>query len=669
MSNRVYGTRALLMQASTVQKRLESLPSLSRAGKRVNGLARLLASRALMDSSVNRTRRNRGIATPGVDGETLDGLTLERINGWVRRMVEGSYRAKPVKRVFIPKANGKLRPLGIPTYVDRMIQNGQRDILQRIYEPVFSPNSHGFRPGRSCHTALMQVQRGWAATKWFVEVDIKGFFDNIDHETLLNLLRKRIDDEAFVATIRAQLQAGAMERLTVESRTNERGGRWQHRPSYSGTPQGGIVSPILANIYLHELDEFMGAEIMTFNRGTERKRSPDHGRVMDRIGRRRKKVKELDADGKDVPERGGFIAEIRDLTRTMRTLDSKDHMDLGYRRLRYVRYADDFLIGVIGSKADARAVLERVRAFLKHTLRLDVSEDKTGIVKATDGARFLGYDVRTVSGTKVAKIRRGGFVFTKRASAERIALVTPWDKLRGFCQRHGYGDYATAKGRHRGELIHSSDYEIACIFNAELRGFANYYRLDTWIRSRMGQLAWVANQSLVRTLALKHRTPQGKILRRIKQGRGRQVVRHVGRDGRVLEVAVWWPKDVKHVGEATADAGVDRAPAGAALARSGTDVTDRLLAGECENVLCMSPPGTPIHVHHRRALADVGQSRFVEWLASARSRKTRYLCAHCHPMVRTNAGQGRVRYAKGEPDEGKPSSPVPGGGALRPEGV
>ncbi len=231
------------MQAGTVQKRLESLPSLSTAGKRVNGLARLLASRTLMEASVNRTRGNRGTATPGIDGETLDGLTIKRINGWVRSMVEGTYRAKPVKRVYIPKANGKLRPLGIPTYADRMVQNSQREILQRIYEPVFSRNSHGFRPGRSCHTALWQVQRCWAGTKWFVEVDIKGFFDNIDHDVLLHLLRRRIDDEVFIATIQAQLRAGVMEQLADATRPESRKGRWQHRPTYSGTPQGGITTP------------------------------------------------------------------------------------------------------------------------------------------------------------------------------------------------------------------------------------------------------------------------------------------------------------------------------------------------------------------------------------------------------------------------------------------
>lgn len=669
MFNRVYVTRALLMQANTVQKRLDSLPSLSKAGKRVNGLTRLLASRALMEASVNRTRHNQGSATPGMDGETLDGLTMERINGWVRSMVEGSYRAQPVKRVFIPKANGKLRPLGIPTYADRMVQNGQREILQRIYEPVFCRNSHGFRPGRSCHTALDQVQRYWAGTKWFIEVDIKGYFDNIDHDKLLNLLRKRIDDEAFIATVRAQLQAGVMEQLAEEARTTGRKGKWNYRPSYSGTPQGGIVSPILANIYLHELDEFMEAEILSFNRGKGRRKNPDHVRAMSRIALRRKQIKALGEEGKGTPEREKLVTEIKELTSFMRTLHSSDHMDPNYRRLNYVRYADDFLIGVIGSKADAVAVLERVRAFLKDTLHLDVSEDKTGIVKATDGARFLGYDVRTKNGTKIARIRGNGFVYTKRSASEHLILVTPWDKLRGFCEKHGYGDYATATGRHRGGLIHSSDYEIVNIYNAELRGFANYYRLDTWIRSRMGQLAWVANQSLIKTLALKHRTPQGTVLHRLYQGPGQYVVRHTGRSGKELEVAVWQPKDIKAVGKAAPGADVDWVPPGAALARGSTDVTDRLLAGACENVLCTSPPGTPIQVHHRKALADVGRSPYVEWLSSARSRKTRYLCTFCHPMVKTNARRRSVRYAKGEPDEGKLSSPVPGEGALRPVGA
>lgn len=428
---------------------------------------------------------------------------------------------------------------------------------------------------------------------------------------------------------------------------------------------GGLVSPILANIYLHELDEFMQAEIKTFNQGKMRRHNLAYKRVAESIFSRRERVRRLDRDGEKSLERQQLITEIKELTQRMRSLPSKDPMDPNYRRLNYVRYADDFLIGVIGSKSDAEAVLQRVRVFLKEVLYLDVSEEKTGIVKATDGARFLGYDVKTKDGVRLAKFQRDGYVTKKRCPAERVILSVPTDKLQGFCNKHGYGDYTLAKGKHRGELVHSSDYEIVVIYNAELRGFATYYQLDARVRSRIGQLAWVATQSLSKTLARKHNTPRGRILKRLRQANGRYVVRHEGRNGAVLEVKVWQPKDIKITGRASPAADADKAPLGAVLARSRTDVTDRLLAGECENVLCKSPPDTPIQVHHANALANVGQSSFVEWLASARNRKTRYLCANCHPMVKSNARQRGVKYAKGEPDALKCASPVPGGGALQ----
>ena len=655
------------MQADTVQKRLESLPSLSKAGKRVNGLARLRATRTLMDSSVNRTRSNRGSATPGMDGETLDGLTIERINGWIRSMVEGTYHAKPVKRVFIPKANGKLRPLGIPSYADRMVQNAQRDILERIYEPVFSNYSHGFRPGRSCHSALFQIQRYWTATKWFIEVDVKSYFDTLDHGLLLNLLRKRVDDESFIATLQAQLQAGVMEKLSGD-RQNKRSrrNRWEFRKSYSGVPQGGIVSPILANIYLHELDEFMWEEINTFNRGKRRRLDPLYNRISSTIANRRVRVKKLDEAGTVTSERKQLITDIKELTRSMQALPSKDPMDLNYRRLNYVRYADDFLIGVIGSKADAVALLAKVRAFLKDTLHLDVSEDKTGIVKATDGARFLGYDIQTKTGSRVARLQRDGYVSTTRSPGERIIFRTPAEKLNAFCNKHGYGDYASAKGTHRGALIHSSDYEIVSIFNAEIRGLANYYRMDKRVKTRMHKLAWVANQSLMLTLASKHSTTVAKVLQRLRRPNGRHVVRHESESGKAIEVVVWLLPDLRDVGRPALQAEVDKGPVGAFLATTRTDVTARLTAGECENVLCTSPTGTPIQVHHVNAMANVGQANGLEWLASARTRKTRYLCINCHPMVRTNARQRHVKYANGEPDAVKMASPVRGGGALQP---
>lgn len=287
-------------------------------------------------------------------------------------------------------------------------------------------------------------------------MDIKGYFDNIDHDVLLRLLRKRIDDEAFIGTIRAQLQAGVMESLAEERRPPGRRGR-QYRPSYSGAPQGGIVSPILANIYLHELDEFMAAEIGTFNQGKARRCNPSYRRVASRVQVLRQGIERLESEGAGTghPDRRRLIAEVKELSRTMRTMPSVDPMDPGYRRLTYLRYADDFLIGVIGSKAEAAAVLEKVRAFLRDTLHLDVSEDKTGIVKATDGARFLGYNIRTRNGMRVTKTRRNGFVSIRRSPAGRVILCIPPRRLQRFCNKHGYGDYDTCKGTHRSGLIHS----------------------------------------------------------------------------------------------------------------------------------------------------------------------------------------------------------------------
>ena len=229
------------MQTATILRRIEKLPALSRAGKRINGLHRLMRSRCLYERAYDRVSRNRGAMTPGVDGQTFDGMTLARLDRLTQGVAEGRYRPRPVRRVYIPKGNGKMRPLGIPTADDRIVQEAARMILAAIYEPVFSKHSHGFRAGRSCHTALEEIRKTWTGAKWLIEVDVRGFFDNIDHDVLLGLLARRIDDPVFIDLIGTMLKAGCMD-------------EWKFERTYSGTPQGGVISPLLANIYLHELD-------------------------------------------------------------------------------------------------------------------------------------------------------------------------------------------------------------------------------------------------------------------------------------------------------------------------------------------------------------------------------------------------------------------------------
>lgn len=274
------------MQTTTALARLEKLPSLALTGKPVNGLFRLLTCRPLWEEGLDRIKSNKGAGTPGVDGTRVADLGSPHIETLIQNLMDGTYRPRPVRRVYIPKADGKLRPLGIPTALDRLVQEVVRSILDRIYEPIFTDRSHGFRKGRSCHTALDHVRAVWTGVKWLVEVDIKGYFDNIDHTVLLELLKRRIEDERFLALISDMLEAGFLE-------------DWVYNATHSGAPQGGIVSPLLANVYLHELDLFMEEFIRGFDKGKKRAKHPEHHRLSERARLLRKRVDTLRVEGRE----------------------------------------------------------------------------------------------------------------------------------------------------------------------------------------------------------------------------------------------------------------------------------------------------------------------------------------------------------------------------------
>lgn len=196
-----------------------------------------------------RIYRNAGVLTPGTSPETVDAMSLAKIQALIAALRGERYRWTPVRRVSIPKKNGKTRPLGIPTWSDKLLQEVIRSLLEAYYEPQFSPHSHGFRPERGCHTALTQIQKGWTGTKWLIEGDIAGCFDNIDHAVLLTILRERIRDNRFLRLIEGLLRAGYCE-------------QWRYHPTLSGTPQGGIVSPLLANLCLDRLDQFVETRLL-----------------------------------------------------------------------------------------------------------------------------------------------------------------------------------------------------------------------------------------------------------------------------------------------------------------------------------------------------------------------------------------------------------------------
>jgi len=624
----------LLMQVATIQRRIEQLPALSEAGKRINGLHRLMRSPYLYERAYARVSRNKGALTPGVDGRTFDGMSLEKLATLARRVAEGRYRPQPVRRVYIPKASGKKRPLGIPTVEDRLVQEVVRILLEAIFEPVFRPQSHGFRSGRSCHTALDEIRDTWTGMKWLIEVDIRGFFDAIHHTVLLKLLEKRIDDKRFLDVVKGMLDAGYLE-------------DWVFGRTYSGTPQGGVVSPILANIYLHELDEFMETMRTEFDHGKKRSAYPPYSRLEWRIRRLRRKIDRLRANGADEAEVRPVLAEIKACQKERRKFPSVDPMDPGFRRLRYCRYADDFLIGIIGSKAEARQVLAVVERFLDASLHLAVSPEKTGIVAASKGARFLGYHVCAFTlrspGTMVRRDRGNGrppLRSRRRPTQGNIKLWVPRERVYEFCRAKRYGDLDLQNGWSRPQFLDSSDVEILLSFNSEFRGFANYYAIADGVKSSLDLLELVTFRSLLATLASRHRKSASWAKEYLKQGSDYGVTFMVRGEPRVVKL--WRLKHLKV--EPWRRAAVDSMTVGSRLAQSPNDLVARLNARECE--ACGDTTGS-FEMHHVRRLKDMVDSPFTAWKRSSRQRKTMVLCHRCHVALhagRTFSGtESRVR--------------------------
>jgi group II intron reverse transcriptase/maturase len=317
-----------MLSARTGDK-LRAISEVARKGRRVKDLRRLMNHPDIWMQAYLNIQGNKGALTRGTEKTTMDGYSPERAANLVELIRERRYKPNPVRRVNIPtKVAGKMRPLGIPSADDKQVQEVVRMILERIYEPLFKDSSHGFSPKRSCHTALRSMQKGWTGTKWFIDIDIKGYFNNIDHEILMKLLEKRIEDSQFLDLIRDMLKAGYVE-------------DWQYHKTYSGTPQGGIVSPILANVYLHEFDEFMEQKKQEFDQGKARRQTTEWLNTTFYKTYYRKRIEALKGDSTQTHLIQRYEEKLRELTQKQQRLDASDPLDPEYRRLFYVRYADD----------------------------------------------------------------------------------------------------------------------------------------------------------------------------------------------------------------------------------------------------------------------------------------------------------------------------------------
>ncbi len=577
-----------MQNAETV---LNVLRERGRRGLPCTQLYRQLFNPSLYELAHGRIYANDGAMTPGVDGETADGMSLAKAGRIIDALRQERYRFQPVKRVYIPKKSGrKLRPLGLPSWSDKLVGEVIRLLLEAYYEPRFSGRSHGFRPGRGCHTALREVEDVWSGTTWFIEGDISDCFGSLDHEIMVQVLAEKIHDNRFLRLVRNMLKAGYLE-------------DWQYHQTLSGCPQGGVVSPILSNIYLDRLDKFVETVLISeYTRGTVRKMNPDYAKVTAAIG---KAVRE------------GDRATARRLRRQRRGIPRGDVHDPRYRRLRYVRYADDHLLGFTGPKAEAEQIKQRLAQFLRDDLKLELSQEKTLITHArTQAASFLGYEV-TVQHSRDRPMVNGV-----------VRLRIPQTVIKAKCApylKHG-------KPERRAALMNLPDTLIISTYGAEYRGIVQYYLLASDV-FRLNRLRWTAETSLLKTLAAKHRSTVTAMARKhrvtITTPHGPRVCFQASllREGRKPLVVRFGGIPLKRQKKTVI---TDRLPDPPTRRK---ELTQRLHKRRCEYCETLAK----VEVHQVRTLADLTragrpQPRWAQLMARMR-RKTLVVCQPCHQAI------------------------------------
>jgi group II intron reverse transcriptase/maturase len=571
-------------------------------------LYRILFNEELFYVAYQKIASNGGSTTKGSDGRSIDEMSLARIETLIASLKDESYQPHPSRRVHIPKKNGKTRPLGIPAFEDKLVQEVVRMILEAIYEGHFETTSHGFRPKRSCHTALLHIQKTFSGAKWFIEGDIKGFFDNIDHDVLVGILRERISDDRFIRLIWKFLKAGYVE-------------DWTFHNTYSGTPQGGIVSPILANIYLDKLDKYVKEYIRHFDMGTKRrpgKESNDLANERKRTVRKLKKVK-------DGTEKAALVARLKAIEQERAAFPSGDEMDGSYRRLKYIRYADDFILGVIGSKEDALRIKEDIKSFLSESLALELSEEKTLITHTGKSAKFLGYEITVTRNNHQRRDVQGRL---RRTYGKRVRLNVSMATLRDKLLEYGAMEIKLRNGKEiwkpkcRSGLIFNDDLEILDRYNRETVGFCNYYLIANNCVV-LHNFRYIMEYSMYKTFAGKYRSTVRKINKKYRLNK-LFTVKYEQKG--VIKSRTFYKTSFKR--RTTAFNGsCDIEPYSIADA-SRTNLTDRLKAEKCE--LC-GATGKLI-MHHVRNLKDLKGKESWKRLMSARKRKTIALCPSCHRL-------------------------------------
>lgn len=547
---------------------------------------------------------NKGASTQGIDNDTADGFSKEKIDRIIQSLSDESYQPKPVRRKYIQKKGNskKKRPLGIPTFTDKLVQEVLRMILEAVYEPIFSNNSHGFRPEKSCHTALNSIKKEFTGTTWFVEGDIKGCFDNINHHVLVDIIGRKIKDARLIKLVWKFLRAGYIE-------------DWKYHTTYSGSPQGGIISPLLANIYLNELDKFAEKTAKAFYKKRDREHTKEYDAVMNALVLVKYHLKK--ATGQ---QKSDLLKQKKRLQRQLRKIPCSSQTD---KVMKYVRYADDFIIGVKGDKIDCEKIKKQFADFISQELKMELSEEKTLITHSSQFARFLGYDIR---------VRRDNTVkphgtHLQRTMNMKMELCIPFqDKIMPFLFNKSIIRQlkdGTLEPIARKYLYSCTDLEILTAFNAELRGICNYYALASNY-NRLRYFAYFMEYSCLRTLAGKHKTTSRKILNKYKSD-GKWSIPYKTKNGTKYCKFADYMKCKKSVDfdEVIVDYAVLHAT-------TRTSLEKRLESHVCE--LC-GKAGVPLEIHHVNKVKNLKGKDFWEIMMIAKKRKTIAVCKECHHKI------------------------------------
>ena len=526
-----------------------------------------------------RIKSNKGSLTPAFDG-TIDGIKEPWFTETASKMRNGGYKFQVARRKYIPKPNSdKLRLLTMPSPKDNIVQEGMRFLLGIIFEPLFKDSSYGWRPNQGCLTALNNIRMKCKGCSWYIEGDIEQQFPTMNYNILVSIIKTKVDDQAFIDLLYKYMKIGYGENIKPTI------------PMKIGVIQGGTLSPILANIYMHPFDEWVENFLKpNFNKGDKRAKNPEYFKNYYKSG-----------------------LKVKD--KSIRSILS---MDPNFKRIYYFRYVDDFIIGVDGSKKDCMKLKNKINDFLKTELNLVLNLDKTKVTNAQrESAKFLGYRVHKTVMRKMP-IKRDKIGRLSRI-VPRLILDGPIDEIvKRLIERR----YATKAGNptRNARFINYQLPDIINHYRAVERGILNYYSLANNYGNLASRVHFILKYSCVLTIASK-----------MKLRTKKKVFKKYGKDLRILnekgKIIACYPtidykrprkffKFIKNFNENFIDKIDNR------VNRGRKD-----LKGSC----AVYGSNANIEIHHVRSLKKrPKKGYFLSDIMSKMNRKQVPLCKSCH---------------------------------------